>query len=75
MSGRVAIYSIGIGIAVLATIIYRHLVMGVPIAFDRLLLACLLLPVFGFLIWLRWDWAPAEGRKARAARQREDDKP
>jgi hypothetical protein len=49
--------------------------MGAPIAFDRLLLACLLLPVFGFLIWLRWDWAPAEGRKARAARQREDDKP
>ena len=32
--------------------------------------AALLVPVFAFVIWLRWDWAPAEGRKRREERAR-----
>ena len=41
---------------------------GTP--FDPALLWIILIlsPVFGAIIWLRWDWAPREGRRRRAER-------
>lgn len=68
---KIALYSLAIGIAVLGTAIYRHLDDGTAIALDRLALALLLVPVMACVIWLRWDWAPEVGRKARVRKRRE----
>ena len=54
-----------VGVAV-ATAMYK----GIP--FDSRSLGFLLLLAlpFGALLWLRWDWAPKEGRRRRAERKR-----
>ncbi|AWW75029.1 hypothetical protein CD351_11385 [Erythrobacter sp. KY5] len=70
MKEKIALYSLGIGIFVLGSVIYDHLVHGEAIQLGRLWLAVLLLPVLGYFIWLRWDWAPNEGRK-RFKRERQ----
>ncbi|MGB7372265.1 hypothetical protein [Erythrobacter sp.] len=71
MKEKIALYSLVIEIAVLGTAIYRHLDDGTAIALDRLALALLLVPAMACVIWLRWDWAPEVGRKARARKRRE----
>ena len=40
--------------------------------FDPALLWTILIasPVVGAFLWLRWDWAPKEGRRRRAERKR-----
>lgn len=63
MKSKVAFYAIGIGIFAVGSLIYDHLAHGEQINLGRLFLAMILLPIFGFFIWLRWDWAPNEGRK------------
>lgn len=32
---------------------------------QNVIMALLCLPVFGTLIWLRWDWAPEQRKKHR----------
>ncbi len=34
-----------------------------PITSANLVKVLLLTPVFGFVLWLRWDWAPERRRK------------
>lgn len=63
MKGRIALYSLGIGILALGSTIYDHLVHDEPILLERLPLILVIAPLFGFLIWLRWDWARAERRR------------
>lgn len=63
MKTKIALYALGIGIFVLGSLIYNHLVHGEAINLGGLLLAMILLPLFGWLIWLRWDWTPNEGRE------------
>ncbi|EAQ30455.1 hypothetical protein NAP1_06745 [Erythrobacter sp. NAP1] len=70
MKEKIALYSLGIGIFVLGSVIYDHLVHGEAIQLGRLWLAVLLLPVLSYFIWLRWDWAPKEGRE-RSKRERQ----
>lgn len=36
---------------------------------KNVLFALLLLPVFGFAIWLRWDWAPQRRREKLAMKK------
>lgn len=71
---KIIFYCLLIGIFVLGNLIYSHLASGTQIKLDRLLGVMVLVPVFGYLIWLRWDWAPKEGRKARERRRREREK-
>ena len=68
MNTRIALYSLGIGIIALSMAIYNHVAHGTAISPKGLLAGVILLPVFGFLLWLRHDWAVAEGRKRRAER-------
>ena len=68
MTTRVAIYALSIGIFALASAIYGHLVHGEAISAKALFAGILLLPIFGFLICLRWDWAEPLGRQRRAER-------
>jgi len=68
---RIILYSLLIGIIATGGLIYNHLANGTPIQLERLIFVMLLLPVFGYFMWLRWDWAPEEGRKARERRRRE----
>lgn len=75
MKGKVAVYTLGIGIIALAGAIFNHVAHGKPILLDRLPLVFLVMPVFGYLLWLRWDWAPEEGRRAREKRRRERERP
>jgi hypothetical protein len=63
MKTKIALYALGIGIFVVGSLIYNHLVHGEAINLGRLWLAMILLPLFGFFVWLRWDWTPNEGRK------------
>lgn len=60
---RIALYALGIGIFALGTMIYRHLAQGEPIHFENLWLILILPALFGYFTWLRWDWAPGEGRR------------
>jgi len=62
MKQKVALYALGIGIAGLGAVIYRHLANGEPIHLENLWWALIFPPLAGFFIWLRWDWAPREGR-------------
>lgn len=70
MKTRVILYTLGIGIFALASAIYGDVVNGKAITPGGLLTTVLVLPVFGYLIWLRWDWAPAEKRKRSEERAR-----
>jgi hypothetical protein len=67
---KIALYALGIGIFALGTQIYRHVTEGEPIQFENLWMILVLPPLFGYFIWLRWDWAPTEGRK-RYLREKE----
>ncbi|WP_086734792.1 hypothetical protein [Erythrobacter colymbi] len=71
MKEKVALYSLGIGIFATGGAIFNHLVHGKPIRLELLFFTPLIALVFGYLLWLRWDWAPEEGRKACAERRRE----
>ncbi len=73
MKGKVALYSLGIGILALGGAIFNHLAYGKPILLERLPMILLISPVLGFFLWLRWDWAAERGRKVRAERKREGD--
>ena len=68
MKFRVALYSLIIAIPVLVAIIYGHLANGEAISLKHLFAAMLVIPVFGYLIWFRWDWAEPRGRKIRKDR-------
>ena len=68
MTTRVVIYALSIGIVALASAIYGHMVHGEAISAKGLFAGILLLPIFGFLIWLRWAWAEPIGRQRRAER-------
>tara|TARA_B100000678_G_scaffold253108_2_gene229469 strand:+ start:127 stop:354 length:228 start_codon:yes stop_codon:yes gene_type:complete len=54
---------VGIGVAVA---IYE----GTPFDPRHLFLLLLVAIPMGALLWLRWDWAPREGRRRRAERRR-----
>lgn len=71
---KIILYSLLIGIFALGNLIYSHLASGTQIELDRLPVAMVLVPVFGYFIWLRWDWAPKEGREARERQRREREK-
>ncbi|MCZ8136417.1 MAG: hypothetical protein O9266_08935 [Porphyrobacter sp.] len=71
MKARVLLYGLGIGIFGTGATIYNHLFHGKPIRIEVLAMMPLIALIFGFLMWLRWDWAPEEGRKARAEQRRE----
>ena len=68
MNPRIALYSLVIGIIALSWAIYSHVVHGTAISPKGLLAAVILLPILGFLHWLRHDWAVAERRKRQAER-------
>ena len=44
---------------------------GTPFDAKYLLVLIVVAVPIGALLWLRWDWAPKEGRKRRAERRRE----
>ena len=71
MKRKVALYSLAIGIFGMGAAIFNHLANGKPIRFEAVMMTPVIAVTFGYLLWLARDWAPAEGRKARAAQQRE----
>lgn len=70
MKEKIALYALGIGIVVLGSAIYGHLVDGEPIHLGRLLVVLFLGPVFGYFIWLRHDWAEPIGKRKREEKAR-----
>lgn len=65
MLKRVALYA-----GLIAAIALLALPRGGNVAEPgRILTALLLIPLFAWLIWLRWDWAPRARRKRREAEQ------
>ena len=73
MKQKIIWNSILIGIVVLGMVLWKHVVHGEPINPRMFLVLPILIPLMGFMIWLRWDWAPEKRRKKRAERQREKD--
>jgi len=73
VKGKIALYSLGIGIIALGGLIYNHLVHGEPILLDHLPLILVLAPVFGFFLWLRWDWAKEERQRKLGHRDLDGD--
>ena len=46
---------------------------GAPVPEKGTLIAVLLLvPLFAWLIWLRWDWAPAEYQRRQAEKRKRE---
>ena len=37
---------------------------------GRIVLGSISAILFAYLMWLRWDWAPAQGRRRRAEREK-----
>ena len=73
MKQKIIWNSILIGIVVLGMALWKHVVHGEPINPRMFLVLPILIPLMGFMIWLRWDWAPEKRRKKRAERQCEKD--
>jgi len=44
--------------------LYKHVIEDEPLGFENPW-ALLIVPVFAFFIWLRWDWAYARRRRNR----------
>ena len=72
MKEKVALYSLGIGILAVGGSIFNYLANGKPIVLERLTLVLILAPLFGYFIWLRWDWAPAKRREKLQRQRREE---
>ncbi len=73
MKQKVLLYALGIGILGIGFAIFNHFAYDKPILPERFFLIAMLVPVFGYLHWLRWDWAPEAGDEARVRRKRERD--
>ena len=73
MKQRIIWHSILAGIILLGIVLWNYVVHGEPINLKVFLVLPIYMPVAGFMIWLRWDWAPEKRRKKRAERQREKD--
>jgi hypothetical protein len=70
---KIALYSLGIGIFALGGTIFNHLAYAKPISLERPPLILIIAPLFGYLIWLRWDWAPAARCRELEQQRREKD--
>ena len=76
MKQKIIWNSILAGIILLGIVLWNYVVHGEPINPRMFLVLPILIPLIvfmGFMIWLRWDWAPEKRRKKRAERQREKD--
>ena len=65
--------SLGGGIVVLGIMLWNHVVHGEPIDPKIFFLLPILMPIAGFMVWLRRDWVRELGRKKRAEHQGERD--
>jgi hypothetical protein len=72
---KVALYSLIIGILGTGGVIYNHLAFGGPLRAWGVMMVPVLALILGFLMWMRWDWAPSQRRRARDDRRPDSDQP
>ncbi|MEM7700298.1 MAG: hypothetical protein AAF251_00025 [Pseudomonadota bacterium] len=70
MKEKVLLNALVIGIFIAGSAVYSHLFDGEPIHLGRLIVVLCLAPVFGYLIWLAYDWAIPEGARRRRGKKR-----